>query len=64
MKTKVKGFFKNRRPPPGKGSFLLLTRILSNEPIGVFIAIPVAETLIALAAWMVFKRGKCKLVEV
>jgi putative MATE family efflux protein len=41
-----------------------LAKGLSFGPMGVFIAIPVAETLIALAAWMVFRRGKWKLVEV
>ena len=41
-----------------------LAKGLSMGPTGVFIAIPVAETAIALAAWMVFKRGKWKLVEV
>jgi len=41
-----------------------LAKSLSFGPMGVFIAIPVAETLIALAAWMVFRRGKWKLVEV
>jgi Na+-driven multidrug efflux pump len=41
-----------------------LAKSLSYGPMGVFIAIPVAETLIALAAWMVFRKGKWKLVEV
>jgi Na+-driven multidrug efflux pump len=41
-----------------------LAKGLAYGPTGVFIAIPVAETLIALAAWMVFKRGRWKLVEV
>lgn len=31
---------------------------------GIFIAIPVAETVIALGAWWVFKRGKWKTVKV
>lgn len=33
-------------------------------PTGVYIAIPVAETLIALAAWVLFKKGRWKLVKV
>lgn len=41
-----------------------LAKSLSFGPMGVFIAIPVAETAIAVAAWMVFRRGKWKLVEV
>jgi putative MATE family efflux protein len=41
-----------------------LAKNLSMGPTGVFIAIPVAETLIALAAWMVFRSGRWKLVEV
>ncbi len=41
-----------------------LAKTMAFGPMGVFIAIPVAETLIALAAWMVFRRGKWKLVEV
>jgi hypothetical protein len=38
MKTEVKGFFKNRRTPPGKGSFLLVARGLSYGQTDVFIA--------------------------
>lgn len=41
-----------------------LAKGLSMGPLGVFIAIPIAETLIAVAAWLVFRRGKWKLVEV
>jgi Na+-driven multidrug efflux pump len=33
-------------------------------PLGVFIAIPVAETAIALAAFWLFKKGKWKTVKV
>lgn len=33
-------------------------------PLGAFIAIPVAETLIALMSWWVFKRGKWKSMQV
>lgn len=41
-----------------------LAKTMAFGPMGVFIAIPVAETLIAVAAWMVFRKGKWKLVEV
>jgi putative MATE family efflux protein len=41
-----------------------LAKSLAWGPTGVFIAIPVAETAIALAAWMVFRKGKWKLVQV
>lgn len=37
---------------------------LDMKTTGVFIAIPVAETSIALVAWYFFKRGKWKLVQV
>jgi len=33
-------------------------------PLGVFIAIPVAETAISIAAWLVFRRGKWKLKKI
>jgi Na+-driven multidrug efflux pump len=33
-------------------------------PLGVFIAIPVAEVFIAFAYWWYFRKGKWKLVEV
>ncbi len=41
-----------------------LAVILDMKELGAFIAIPVAETLIALIGWFYFKRGKWKLVEV
>ncbi len=41
-----------------------LSKGLDLKTTGVFIAIPVAETLIALAAWYYFKKGKWKEVEV
>jgi putative MATE family efflux protein len=41
-----------------------LAKSLSMGPTGVFIAIPVAETLIALTAWIIFRQGKWKLVSV
>ncbi|MBI3136980.1 MAG: MATE family efflux transporter [Sphingobacteriales bacterium] len=42
----------------------LLARVLGLGPIGAFIAIPVAESLIALVAWYYFKKGKWKEVRV
>ncbi|HSK12152.1 MAG TPA: MATE family efflux transporter [Phnomibacter sp.] len=41
-----------------------LAKTMSMGPTGVFIAIPVAETLIAIAAWIMFRRGAWKLVKV
>lgn len=42
----------------------LLADYFSLGPTGVFIAIPVAETLMAIAAYIFFKRGKWKTVSV
>jgi putative MATE family efflux protein len=42
----------------------LLAKTFGLGPVGAFIAIPVAETLIALVAWYYFKKGKWKLVQV
>jgi putative MATE family efflux protein len=42
----------------------LLAKGMNMGYIGGFIAIPVAETAIAIAAWIVFKRGKWKEVKV
>ena len=42
----------------------LLSNVLGMKSTGVFIAIPVAETFIALLAWYYFKRGKWKEVKV
>lgn len=42
----------------------LLAKTFNLGPLGAFLAIPIAETLIALIAWYYFKRGKWKLVEV
>jgi putative MATE family efflux protein len=39
-----------------------MAKILDWGPIGVFIAIPVAETAIAIAAWIFFLKGKWKKV--
>ena len=41
-----------------------LAKGLEMGPTGVYIAIPVAETAIAIAAWLVFRQGKWKLVKV
>jgi putative MATE family efflux protein len=41
-----------------------MAKILDWGPTGVFIAIPVAETAIAIAAWIFFKKGKWKKVVV
>jgi putative MATE family efflux protein len=38
----------------------LLAKGLNMGPTGAFIAVPVAETFIALAAWYYFKKGKWK----
>jgi Na+-driven multidrug efflux pump len=37
-----------------------LANVLDLKATGAFIAIPVAETLIALLAWYYFKKGKWK----
>lgn len=42
----------------------LLSKPLNLGPTGVFIAIPVAETAITIAAYILFKRGKWKTVTV
>ncbi len=42
----------------------LLAKTLGFGPIGVFIAIPVAETAITIAAFILFKRGKWKLKKI
>lgn len=41
-----------------------LAKGLNMGLIGVFLAIPIAETLIALAAWYYFKKGKWKEVKI
>jgi Na+-driven multidrug efflux pump len=38
----------------------LLAKPFGMGPLGVFIAIPVAETAIAIAAYVVFRKGKWK----
>lgn len=42
----------------------LLANVLNMKAVGAFIAIPAAETLIALVAWYYFRRGKWKLTQV
>jgi len=42
----------------------LLARYLEWGPTGVFVAIPVAETMITVTAFILFKRGKWKQVKV
>ncbi len=42
----------------------LLSKTFKMGPTGAFIAVPVAETFIALAAWYYFKKGKWKKVVV
>jgi putative MATE family efflux protein len=42
----------------------LLAKSLQMGPLGVFIAVPVAETLMALMAWAVFRRGRWKTIKV
>ncbi|NCU05913.1 MAG: MATE family efflux transporter [Chitinophagaceae bacterium] len=42
----------------------LLAKTFNLGPVGAFLAIPIAETLIALTAWYFFKRGKWKEVQV
>src|SRR4029079_12102354 len=38
----------------------MLAKVFNMGPTGAFIAVPVAETFIALAAWYYFKKGKWK----
>ena len=42
----------------------LMAKGLELGPLGVFIAIPVAETAITIAAWLLFRRGKWKTVKI
>lgn len=42
----------------------LLVKPLGMGPVGAFIAMPVAETILAIAAWYYFKKGKWKEVKV
>ena len=42
----------------------ILAKFLGIGPVGVFIAIPVAETAITITAYIYFRKGKWKLVKV
>ncbi len=42
----------------------ILSMPLGMGPVGSFIAIPVAESILALAAWYYFRKGKWKVVKV
>ena len=42
----------------------LLSKTFGLGPIGVFVAIPIAETAIAIAAYILFKKGKWKLKKI
>ena len=42
----------------------LLAKVFKMGPTGAFIAVPVAETVIALVAWYYFKKGKWKEVKI
>ena len=42
----------------------LLAKFWGLGPLGVFIAIPVAETAITIAAWLLFRQGKWKTVKI
>jgi putative MATE family efflux protein len=42
----------------------LLAKTFRMGPLGVFIAIPVAETVITLIAWFLFRKGKWKKTEI
>ena len=41
-----------------------LAKFMGLGPIGVFIAIPVAETAISITSWYLFKKGRWKSIEV
>ncbi len=42
----------------------ILAKSFDMGPVGAFIAIPVAETAIAIAAYIIFKKGNWKKVKV
>lgn len=42
----------------------VLAKVLGMGPTGVFLAIPIAETAIAVAAFLLFKRGRWKKVKI
>ena len=41
-----------------------LAKTLDLKTTGAFMAVPIAETLIALVAWYYFRKGKWKLIQV
>lgn len=43
---------------------IILSKLMGMGPTGAFIAIPAAETILALAAWYFFRKGKWKEVKV
>ncbi len=43
---------------------IFMAKILNWGPTGAFIAIPLAETLVALAAWYYFKKGSWKQIKI
>lgn len=42
----------------------ILAKVLKMGPTGVFLAIPIAETAITIAGYILFKKGKWKTIEV
>ncbi|MGN6476919.1 MAG: MATE family efflux transporter, partial [Flavipsychrobacter sp.] len=42
----------------------VMAKVLNMGPTGVFLAISIAESLMAIAAILLFRRGKWKLVKV
>ncbi|MFY8046553.1 MAG: MATE family efflux transporter, partial [Chitinophagaceae bacterium] len=42
----------------------IMAKTFGWGPVGVFIAIPVSETMIAIVAWSIFRKGRWKKVEV
>jgi Na+-driven multidrug efflux pump len=42
----------------------MLAKQLNLGPTGVFISIPIAETAITIASYILFKKGRWKTVEV
>jgi len=42
----------------------ITAQVFNWGPAGVFTAIPVAETAITIASYLIFKKGKWKLVKV
>jgi Na+-driven multidrug efflux pump len=42
----------------------LLAKTFGLGPLGVFLAIPIAETAISIASWLMFRRGKWKTIKV